>query len=114
MMQNGMEALAAAQSAAVLQASAAQAQVQQSAAVQAQVHSVVVHAQIHSDVVDAHLHLIQLGNNLSIHVTVAHLNDSPFFILQSPGSHSLPSVYFQKVAVHFECPVHYNGILLDV
>ena len=37
MMQNGMEALAAAQSAAVLQASAAQQQAQQNAAVQQQV-----------------------------------------------------------------------------
>jgi len=44
MMQNGMEALAAAQSAAVLQASAAQAQVQQSAAVQAQVQQAQIAA----------------------------------------------------------------------
>ena len=44
MMQNGMEALAAAQSAAVLQASAAQQQAQQSAAVQAQVQQAQVAA----------------------------------------------------------------------
>ena len=44
MMQNGMEALAAAQSAAVLQASAAQQQAQQNAAVQQQVQQAQVQA----------------------------------------------------------------------